>query len=828
MSLKKIYNTYQQNAQQSDLPLAQDLQKFTKDDLQKAEVWHQAFAFLEHAISVLPDNGQQVFELYEKLFMGGLDFKASVYLDEEDYNFHLDTVISVLEQMAPHFPVAYSQIAFQYREARGTRRDAAKVVHYLDKAIENKVELAVAVKGYLLYYGVILEKDEEAGLSLLQSSDSVWNKLYRGYLSINKGEMEGIPALIAEMKETNDPLLKKNVLLFEGNYLDHTEQIDAAKVLYQHLVDTYDADFAMFRLGAIIFSQSEEPAAKEAAFELWKEAFERGTIEAANHLGYHSLPSEENSDALAQAIHWFELGNLYHSHFSAYRLGLLYLYAPSVLNVEKGIHYLDEAISNGSLDAMVEKAEILIDGSITEKNEQEGGELLKKAAEKQLPYALNRLGYLYETGIVITDTPDLATALSHYEQAAALNFPTAINNAGRFYRYGILGEPDQKKAQEYFEKGVSLNSTYSMTELGFMYEDGSIETNYQKAFELFNQAADLDYPFAIHTAGTYIENGYHNQNPDPEAAFAYYMKGAELNYATCQFEVGRCYRFGTGVAENPDKALEYYLQAAEGGNAKAMVELGLCYEHEYGVAFDAQKAFDYMQQAADLGYYYGAYKLGYYYMHGLIEKDTEKALQWLEKAAEAGYPHAMLEIGDYYMYDYDEIDQADKAFGYYQKALEGEIVHEGLGLCYEYGIGVEANNSEAFKYYEMAANNNYVVAMYHTGRCYLNGLGVKENHEEAFRWFNEAAQNENTAAQYYTGSLLLNGKGVTMNKEEGIEWLNKAAEEEHAAAQFDLGNCYLMGDGVEESEDTAMYWFEKAADNGHERAMKLTGRKKGK
>ncbi|NQX42438.1 TPR repeat [Pedobacter steynii] len=828
MSLKTTYTTFQQNAQHSDLPLLQDLQKFTKDDLKNPEVWHQAFAFLEHGTGLLPANNQEVFALYEMLFMGGLDFKASVYLDEADYNFHLDTVINVLEQLAIHFPVAYSQIAFQYREARGTRRDPEKMSIYLDKAIENKVELAVAVKGYLLYYGVILEKDEETGLHLLNSSDSVWNKLYRGYISINKGEMDDIPALIAALKETNDPLLKKNVLLFEGNYLDHTEQIEAAKSLYQQLVDTDEADFAMFRLGSIIFSQSEEPVAQEAAFELWKSAFERGTIEAANHLGYHSLPTDVDTGSVTQAIYWFELGNLYHSHFSAYRLALLYLYAPSVLDAKKGMYYLDQAIKNGSLDAMIEKAEILIEGALAEKNEQEAGELLKKAAEKKLPYAFNRLGYLYENGIVIADTPDLATALSHYEQAAALNFPTAINNAARFYRYGILGEPHQKKAQEYFEKGVALNSTYSMTELAFMYEDGTIEESYQKAFDLFNQAAGLDYPFAIHTAGTYLENGYHNQNPDPEAAFPYYLKGAELNYANCQFEVGRCYRFGTGIAENPDKALEYYLQAAEGGNAKAMVELGLCYEHEYGVEFDAQKAFDYMQQAADLGYYYGAYKLGYYYMHGLIEKDTEKALQWLEKAAEAGYPHAMIEIGDYYMYDYDQIDQADKAFGYYQKALEGEIVHEGLGLCYEYGIGVEANNSEAFKYYEMAANNNYVVAMYHTGRCYLNGLGVKENHEEAFRWFNEAAQSDNTSAQYYAGSLLLNGKGVTMNKEQGIEWLNKAAAEEHATAQFDLGNCYLMGDGVEESEDTAMYWFEKAADNGHERAMKLTGRKKGK
>ena len=203
-----------------------------------------------------------------------------------------------------------------------------------------------------------------------------------------------------------------------------------------------------------------------------------------------------------------------------------------------------------------------------------------------------------------------------------------------------------------------------------MYEDGTIEKNYQKSFDLFNQAASLNYPFAIHITGTYLENGYHNETPDPEAAFQLYLKGAEMNDISCTYETGRCYRFGTGTEENPDQALAYYRKAAEAGNAKAMVELGLCYEYEYGVEFDAQKAFDYMQQAADLGYYYGEYKLGYYYMHGLIEQDTKKGLEWLEKAADAGYPHAMLQIGDYYMYDYDGLDEAEKAFAYYQQAQE--------------------------------------------------------------------------------------------------------------------------------------------------------------
>lgn len=829
MSLENTYKTtLQNNTAQQDLLTAQEINRLSKEQLKEPGNWHKGLATLDQAISQLPDNKSEIFELYELLFKHGFDFKASVYLDEEDYKFHLETVLSVLERLAAHFPIVYTQIAFQYREARRLYRDAEKVDHYLTIAVDLKVELAVAVKGYLLYYGVLLEKDEETGLQLLNSSDSIWNKLYRGYVALNKGEKEEIPALIAELKENPDPSIKKNALLFEANYFDATDHLDAAKASYEEIINTYEADFALFRLGSIQFFLAENEADKTEAFRLWQNAFELGTIEAVNSLGFHSLPENKEDSTYEQAIHWFELGYLYCNPYASYRLALIYLYNPEFLDVKKGMDYLDEAIKYGSIDAAIEKAELLIEGELAEKNEQEGLTILKEAAEKKQPYALNRIGYLYESGALITDEPDLNSALSYYEQAAELNFPVGLNNVARIHRYGLAGEPDIEKARQYFERGAELNSPYSMTELAFMYEDGTLDKDYQKSFELFHRAAELNYPFAIHTTGNYLKHGYHNEQPDPKAAFEWYLKGAEMNDINCLFELGWCYRFGIGTEENPDKAVAYYKRAAEGGNAKALVELGLCYEHEYGVEFNAQKAFDYMQQAAEQGYYYGEYKLGYYYMHGLIEQDTKQALHWLQKAVEQGFPAAMLETGDYYMYDYDRIDQSDKAFPYYQQALEQEVVHEGLGLCYEYGIGVEANNTEAFKYYEMAANNRNVIAMYHTGRCYLNGTGVKTNEAAAFRWFHEAAQNNNTGAQYYTGSLLLNGTGVATNKEEGIEWLLKAAEDEHAEAQFELGNCYLMGDGVEENEDTAMYWFERAADNGHEKSMKLTGRKRGK
>lgn len=837
MNLKNTYVTFLQDAAQREESFLQQTEGLSRQQLKDKDNWFRGLAILDHSISKLPEAKDEVHKFYQKLIAEGLDFKASVYLDEEDYEEYWNILHAVLNRLAEHFPEVYPQIALQYYEARWNYKNNQKLVEYLNKGIEHRVPIAIAVKGYFLYCGIAMEKDQQAGLQLLNSSDDEWNILYKAYIAMNEGRNEEVTtAMLDGLKASNNDLILKNVLSFEGSLLEAAGEYKAAEALFQQVADKYDGAFAKLKLGVVKFAQLEELNGenKEEIFALWQEAFELGTVDAANHLGYNSLPSEQNGNSYDLAIHWFKLGFLYHNAFAAYRLALIYLYIPELNDPVKGIFYLDEAIKIDSGDAMIEKAEILMEGGLLEKDEAQALAFFKKAAEKNMPYAINRLGYFYEAGLVVSETPDIAQALTYYEKAGEMNFPMGLNNAGRVHRYGFLGEADHAKAQQYFEKGVTLNSPYSMTELALMYEDGSIGQNesgkndLQKSFDLFDQAAALDYPFGLQASGTYLENGYHNDSPNPHAAFLRYKRGAELGDISCIFETGRCYRHGTGVEQNPDLAISFYQRAAEGGNPKAMVELGLCYEYEYGVAFDAQQAFNYMEQAAELGYYYGEYKLGYYYMHGLTERNTEKAVYWLTKAGQDGSGHAELELGDYYLYDIDEIGQAEKAIAFYQQAFEKGILNEGLGLCYEYGIGVEYNMSEAFKYYEIAANNGYIVAMYHTGRCYLEGAGVKENAAEAYRWFNESAQQDNAAAQYNLGMLLLNGKGVAMDKEAALEWLNKSAATEYSPAQFELGNCYLMADGVEENEETAMYWFEKAADQGHEKAMKLTGRKTGK
>lgn len=89
-------------------------------------------------------------------------------------------------------------------------------------------------------------------------------------------------------------------------------------------------------------------------------------------------------------------------------------------------------------------------------------------------------------------------------------------------------------------------------------------------------------------------------------------------------------------------------------------------------------------------------------------------------------------MGEYYFYDYDKLNELEKVFSYFKKVVEVECYNEGLGICYEMGIGVEDNEIEVFKYYILVVGSGNVMSMYCIGLCYYNGVGVKQNYIEVY------------------------------------------------------------------------------------------------
>jgi TPR repeat protein len=88
-----------------------------------------------------------------------------------------------------------------------------------------------------------------------------------------------------------------------------------------------------------------------------------------------------------------------------------------------------------------------------------------------------------------------------------------------------------------------------------------------------------------------------------------------------------------------------------------------------------------------------------------VPTDVVAAAAWFERAASAGHVEAMAE----------------------------------LGLCYELGCGVDANDETALDWYMRAANAGHVTAKFSVGEAFEEARGVPQSDEEACLWYYKAA-----------------------------------------------------------------------------------------
>ena len=100
-----------------------------------------------------------------------------------------------------------------------------------------------------------------------------------------------------------------------------------------------------------------------------------------------------------------------------------------------------------------------------------------------------------------------------------------------------------------------------------------------------------------------------------------------------------------------------------------------------------------------------------------------------------------------------------------------------LGVCYEFGKGVEKDLSEAVKWYRKAAEQGDAMAQYNLGILYFEGSGVDKNLPEAAKWFRKSAEQGDANAQYNYGVCLQNGYGVDKDKAKAYAWYTLSAKE---------------------------------------------------
>jgi uncharacterized protein len=142
-----------------------------------------------------------------------------------------------------------------------------------------------------------------------------------------------------------------------------------------------------------------------------------------------------------------------------------------------------------------------------------------------------------------------------------------------------------------------------------------------------------------------------------------------------------------------------------------------------------------------------------------------------------------------------------------------------LGVLYSEGLGVEADYTEAARWYTLAAKQGVIAAQFTLGVMYAQGLGVETNRVQSARWYDKAARQGDGDAQFALGLIYSQGVGVARDQTIAVKWFKQAAVGGLAVAQASLGIMYQLGEGVPQDDVCAYGWFNLAAANGSERAQ---------
>lgn len=103
-----------------------------------------------------------------------------------------------------------------------------------------------------------------------------------------------------------------------------------------------------------------------------------------------------------------------------------------------------------------------------------------------------------------------------------------------------------------------------------------------------------------------------------------------------------------------------------------------------------------------------------------------------------------------------------------------------LGLCYLYGIDVEIDYKEAFRFLSAAAEQHASRAVLNLGRMYAQGLGIHQNSTEAIRLFESVAKPSDSSdafpARIELGRIFSRGSGVPVDTSLALKWYLSALE----------------------------------------------------
>lgn len=209
--------------------------------------------------------------------------------------------------------------------------------------------------------------------------------------------------------------------------------------------------------------------------------------------------------------------------------------------------------------------------------------------------------------------------------------------------------------------------------------------------------------------------------------------------------------------------------------------------------------------------------------------DVKTAEQLLLSEADAGNVLAMFELGKLYSMEKSELNDKEKSFKYYQKALQGFLQIEPLtkkikpylqyqiGMMYFKGLGTEIDNHKASEYLEKSTELGNQYAKRLLALEYISGKSFEQNIDKGISLLAECADSGDAFSCYKLGNFYLKGEIINQDLDKAEKYLLSAKNNEFT--QYSLGKLYLQNEKYD--IEKAVSYFEKSADKNMQASYQL-------
>lgn len=703
--------------------------------------------------------------------------------------------------------------------------------------------------------------------------------------------------------------------LYENGWGVDRNYETAAKYYRQAIEDGYTDSYAS--LGLLYEDGMLKPGGPEKAVELYRQGADLDDPRSTHFLGEMYWVGSGVAQDYTKAAELFRRAIDLGRERANISLGVAYEIGKGVAQDYAAAFRHFQAMVEYDRDpqAVAYMASLMDRGLGTQKDQEQARALFVEAADRGYAYAQYEAGRMLLYGLGGEAQPQQAR---RYIRAAAEDGRSyAQVLLGDMYYWGNGVAEDDAEAFHWFTKAYETDPQAGGFSLAQCYQYGvGVEQDIAKAREIYLEVASEDADAATGLGDIYGDKsgGFYN----PKRAVAYYRQGDEGGDIDGTVMLAQAYFKGEGVRRDEKRAADLFRKGADQGNALAMAYLGYMAENGLAMAKDAKVAADWYEKAAQGDNAYAARRLVDIYSNGLGDlRDRQKALYWQIKLGEGGDAKVALEaaealshsamLGDgeealkLYKVAADDgnleaavkwsraqiLEEADEpdfhgAVGLLVKISKSdplaslgplsELVRNTetgkwrkqgernrnlfLGLAYQYGIVLPADQEKAEEHFrlaaadadhlptaryaladflltqaterpgaqeealghlEFAANRGLTVAQQRLGDAYFNGTGTPRDTDKAAFWW-QLAGKKSTKARIAAADLALDTKTDAGEREKAVSFLEDEAETGNAAAAALLGTYHAYRSD-QPSFDLALHWFEKAARFGEPRAL---------